>query len=424
MITDTYTFVVGDDRSKEDVSYLFALKRGDTQIKSIELARGACVLLGYHESPSDIVIYLKTRNAVDVLLFSSITYSKETGKFGTLQDISPTVTGWPKRWIVANDNAVCFANTKDLLSVLRNSGDGPPVITEFPIKDKATRRLIKSTTSTNSDYSTLDAAYTQKKWYFDKGSLVLINDEYEMKNTSGIQILSFNTDTKQVDKRILELGYSSKSNHNSFLFQDHLFVWTMFRDKIKNSRSFFVLDVYDFTTNEKLKSYKFSYDDPFTLSSGDAYKNNGPFGPEMEKIPVTGRKTSDVTTRIGRDQPMICVRENENQLLEVFIGTFSPPQKTAGMPAPNPMGGVTVSAYLAPPSSASASFVIGLLNKSDLQPVPNQWELGNSESRKLEWINKSGTVKKGRLTTTRSNGKTFFVLFDADESSFKIDELK
>lgn len=63
------------------------------------------------------------------------------------------------------------------------------------------------------------------------------------------------------------------------------------------------------------------------------------------------------------------------------------------------------------------------MNSEELNPVPNQWDLGNSESKKINWITKSDKIKSGRLTTGRRDGKVYVVYYDADGLMIGVEEL-
>lgn len=198
-------------------------------------------------------------------------------------------------------------------------------------------RLVKSGGSNANIACSFDANLSSafansRKWYHRNNNLVLIDDQPKVDGNAVIQIAKFNLTNGVISKEDLVLEYRKDADHNSFLYDDKLFVMVTEGEHV-------ALDVYDFDTLGRIKSNLY---------------------PALTTI-----------AGLGRGEPAIRVNEGADGLLEVRMGYYQQ-RRAIGRPWMMPLsegGGMHFPKGTALRKSADdVTYVVELLD-NDLEPV-------------------------------------------------------
>lgn len=296
------------------------------------------VVAGYHESNDIISVFVRRiKSEGSNANIACVQFDKNAHTFSKPVDVGDALLTDLLTGIVVEDGFVVISTKRDdrVLVVVKHDGTKVLSSREIEIKDKVLWRAIRKADESGSFDANLSNAFANsRKWYHRNNNLVLIDDQPKVDGNAVIQIAKFNLTTGAISKEDLALEYGKDADHNSFLYDDKLFVMVVENNQV-------ALNVYDINTFRKIKSNS--------------------FGPSE-------------FAGLGKGQSAIRVNDGPNGLLEVRMG-FYQQRRAIGRPWMMPLSEGGGMAFLYFPkgtalrkSAEDVNYVVEVLD-NDLEPV-------------------------------------------------------
>lgn len=364
----------------DDATVFYAINKSTNYLEQYKALQKGIFLVGVTSTIDELMIYFVSETE----RLSCLNFSKTSRKFTRLKEAENGSLN--NRICIINENnnlySLSFSKREEKLIVHSYDKEILKDTIKFDIKDERFLKLFKQGGLLTSDAKPFtfinngveipfDQAKNQNKIYFKDKKVFMIIDDWEGEELAEILILELDLTTRKAASRFVNLPYENKTDHNSFLINDKLFVLGINKIMVN-------LTIFDFESLTKIKEYRYLKGEPIQLK----YSNLEEDGFDVEKEWIKAWKESDVAKLILRSLndgvPVMSVtaRNSDYRLLigcsEVSKGGPSRMMMTSGGGSFSTPGGnistpsTTQWVSTGARTTESQTFFYGYLRKPDL----------------------------------------------------------
>jgi len=407
---DDYFFIKTEAQSS---AYFYMISPLGNMVDSFKTL-GDIVLLGSTFNGDEIRFYF-TWNGKNGI--HSVSFSKERKKFEHYKKITDDLHYVGVAYKEKNFFVLTFDKKDEKLQVSKVAGDSLFLMNEFAIEDKDLVKYFKKkkfSFISDEQETSLDSATNQNKVYFQNGNIILISDSWESKEVAETKIIALNLAENLIAIENLVLPYDNKTEHNSFLFKDKLYVLGI-------DRIILGLNIYDFPSLEKVSEHRYLKGVPVAFKASDLIDDDKNWDKEWQGKWSDKAIAEEILRRLNKGVPVIIVSKADSVNNRLLIGRCVLPEiiTVSSQSMPLTPGGATIATTTGagifgpkttPPEKAH---FYGYLNNKDYS-VPsalNYKEHGsfNRASRRLNKISKDTAIGGSSVISSLDGGYLIYL---------------
>lgn len=430
----------------DDGTIFCAIDMENNSLEKYEIKRQSTsiTIAGVTTMQGEISIYL-TSDYYGMERLECLTFSKTLKKFSKLKEIRSTFN--KDHLCFMNDNntfySLSFDKRKHMLALLSyNAGylkdtiafdiSDERIVKSFDKKGLLTNKVKPFTFIMKGLEISFDQAKSQNKVYLSDGKLLIVSDEWVGEELGETLILKVDLATQDVKPQLIRLPYANKTDHNSFISNDKLFVLGIDKTMID-------LTIFDINLLEKLEKYRYLKGEPVQFKHSNLERNGLVVESEQDGGSDKRSIAKSVHKSLKKGQPVISVT-SVDAVYKLLIGSYavskggsggmtmmtsgggsiSTPRGTVSTPATTQM----VPSGISTSSSESKTYFYGCLRKSDLGIINEYHPLDHGVFYKIEKriIELDKKIKLGGNGIINSTEGAYLIYMDKQKRTMIIEK--